>query len=97
LDGLELQMELASHDATPQLHDKYGQLRISRLREHFPRIVEMEAIAHARRFMHWDLSFADVLAQGGFDLILGNPPGSEWNGMKLAFWAKPTRYLRFVR
>jgi hypothetical protein len=66
----------------PNLHDKFGQLRISRLREHFPRVPVVEGLAASRRFMHWELCFADVLLQrGGFDLILGNPPWLkvEWN------------------
>ncbi|MCX6018783.1 MAG: class I SAM-dependent DNA methyltransferase, partial [Chloroflexi bacterium] len=68
--------------AAPRLHDRFGQLRISRLREHFPRIAEVEGVAEARRFLHWPLHFADVLlARGGFDMVLGNPPWLkiEWN------------------
>jgi hypothetical protein len=58
-----------------RLHDRFGQLRISRLREHFSRVAQVEALTAERRFMHWDLCFADIFArQGGFDLILGNPP-----------------------
>ncbi|MDP1572982.1 MAG: hypothetical protein Q8M09_02650 [Pseudomonadota bacterium] len=73
--GLELQLPLSQDPGQPNLHDKLGQLRISKLRQHFPRIVQVEAVAEARRFMHWELVFADVLLQqGGFDLILGNPP-----------------------
>jgi hypothetical protein len=26
------------------------------------------------RFFHWPLAFADVMAHGGFDVVLGNPP-----------------------
>lgn len=26
------------------------------------------------RFFHWPLAFADVMARGGFDVVLGNPP-----------------------
>jgi hypothetical protein len=59
----------------PTLHDRFGQLRISRLREHFPRIKTVEHLAMAARFLHWELHFADVFARrGGFDLVLGNPP-----------------------
>ncbi|MBX9834789.1 MAG: class I SAM-dependent DNA methyltransferase, partial [Burkholderiaceae bacterium] len=80
--------------STAALHDRLGQLRISKLRQHFARVAVVEAIAEQRRFMHWELCFADVLlgappgagaqaAQrgGGFDLILGNPPWLkvEWN------------------
>jgi hypothetical protein len=82
MDGFETQLPLAQAADQPNLHDKLGQLRISRLREHLPRIVQVEQVAEARRFMHWGLCFADLLLQGGgFDLILGNPPWLkvEWN------------------
>jgi hypothetical protein len=59
----------------PNLHDRFGQLRISRLRDHFPRVKTVEDLATAARFLHWELNFADVFARrGGFDLVLGNPP-----------------------
>lgn len=83
LEGFEVQPALRAQDtASASLHDALGQLRISRLRQTFPRIKQVEAVAGARRFMHWELCFADVLLQrGGFDLILGNPPWLkvEWN------------------
>jgi hypothetical protein len=66
----------------PRLHDRYGQLRISRLRQNFPRIVTVEKSAARHRFFHWELAFADIFAsRGGFDLVLGNPPWLkvEWN------------------
>ncbi|MDY7786943.1 class I SAM-dependent DNA methyltransferase [Burkholderia ubonensis] len=82
LIGFETQLSLREPSAQPDLQDKLGQLRISKLRQHFPRVETVEAIADARRFMHWELCFADVLLRrGGFDLILGNPPWIkvEWN------------------
>jgi len=81
-DGFDLQPGLTLAPEPPKLHDRLGQLRISRMREVFPRIALVEEIAARRRFMHWQLFFADVLRQkGGFDLILGNPPWLkvEWN------------------
>lgn len=78
----EVQPILATQPAGANLHDKFGQLRISKLRQHFPRIEAVEAVATAQRFLHWELCFADILLQrGGFDLILGNPPWLkvEWN------------------
>ncbi|WP_322996265.1 class I SAM-dependent DNA methyltransferase [Castellaniella sp.] len=81
--GFEVQPALrAQGQERARLHDTWGQLRISRLRQSFPRIELVESVAEARRFMHWELCFADVLLQrGGFDLILGNPPWLkvEWN------------------
>lgn len=80
--GFETQLPLSQSPDQRNLHDKFGQLRISKLRQNFLRIVQVEAVAEARRFLHWELCFADVLLQqGGFDLILGNPPWLrvEWN------------------
>jgi hypothetical protein len=66
---------LAEQPAGPRLHDRFGNLRISRLREHFRHIRQVEQIAERRRFFHWELAFADIFrGRGGFDLILGNPP-----------------------
>jgi hypothetical protein len=31
-------------------------------------------LASAQRFFHWPLEFPEVFAQGGFDVMLGNPP-----------------------
>jgi hypothetical protein len=69
------QTPLASDRTGLKLHDRFGQLRISRLREHFPRVKTVEDLATTARFLHWELNFADVFAKrGGFDLVLGNPP-----------------------
>ena len=94
-DGFDVQPELQAASTTSAtaaaLHDRLGQLRISKLRQHFARVAVVEGIAEQRRFMHWELCFADVLlgvrsgadghAGGGFDLILGNPPWLkvEWD------------------
>jgi hypothetical protein len=37
-------------------------------------------LAGAARAFHWPLEFPDVVASGGFDLVLGNPP---WERIKL--------------
>lgn len=92
-----VQPVLSTAVAQPSLHDKYGQLRIKKLREHFPRIATVEAIAATRRFMHWELTFADVFSQrGGFDLVLGNPPWLkvEWNEAGILGEAKPLFAIR---
>jgi len=91
--------QLALKVVTPEeaLHDKYGRLRISRLREHFSRVVTVEAIARERLFMHWELTFADVFAsRGGFDLVLGNPPWLkvEWNEAGILGEANPMVAIR---
>lgn len=98
-----VQPTLATQPAGPNLHDKLGQLRISKLRQHFPRVAVVEGIANARRFMHWPLCFADVLLDrpqrtGGFDLILGNPPWLkvEWNEAGILGEKNPVFAIRKV-
>ena len=74
-EGFETQLSLVINPEQPNLLDKFGQLRISKLRTAFARIALVEGIAGQRSFMHWELCFADVFARrGGFDLVLGNPP-----------------------
>jgi hypothetical protein len=44
----------------------------------------LDAIERSRekfRFLHWHVEFADVIASGGFDVVLGNPP---WDRVKLS-------------
>ena len=36
--------------------------------------------AHRARAFHWPLEFPDIMADGGFDVVLGNPP---WERIKL--------------
>jgi hypothetical protein len=99
LPGLDLQLELSATPAQPTLHDRFGELRIARLREVFPRLREVETIARRQRFLHWELAFADVFRQrGGFDLILGNPPWLkvEWNESGVLGEANPLFAIRKI-
>jgi hypothetical protein len=99
LEGFEIQLPLSQAADQPNLHDKLGQLRISKLRQHFARIPQVEAVAEARRFLHWDLCFADILLQrGGFDLILGNPPWLrvEWNESGILSERNPVFAIRKI-
>jgi hypothetical protein len=92
-----VQPMLSNAQEQPNLHDKFGQLRISKLRQHFPRVATVEAIAKERRFMHWELTFADVFSQrGGFDLVLGNPPWLkvQWNEAGILGEANPLVAIR---
>jgi hypothetical protein len=41
----------------------------------------IEAEAAAAPFLHWPVAFAPVMARGGFDCVVGNPP---WEKMKLS-------------
>lgn len=45
-----------------------------------PLVGRAVALAEAARAFHWPLEFPDVMAKGGFDVVLGNPP---WERIKL--------------
>jgi hypothetical protein len=45
-----------------------------------PLVARVDALAQAARAFHWPLEFPDVVARGGFDVVLGNPP---WERIKL--------------
>ena len=65
----------------PDLRDRHGELRITKLRKSFTHQT-FESIAHKTLFHHWELAFPDIFAdQGGFDLVIGNPPWIQiqWN------------------
>ncbi|MFB1512839.1 MAG: N-6 DNA methylase [Thiocapsa sp. C3-sup] len=91
--------QLALSAPTPEktLHDRYGELRIKRLRDYFPRVALVESLAARFKFFHWELAFADVFREaGGFDLILGNPPWIkvEWEEKGVLGEADPRIAIR---
>jgi hypothetical protein len=45
-----------------------------RLGERFPWLDTVETITANQGFFHWELRFASIFADGGFDLQVGNPP-----------------------
>lgn len=45
-----------------------------------PMISKSDALSMEHKFFHWPLEFPDVYEQGGFDVVLGNPP---WERIKL--------------
>jgi N-6 DNA Methylase len=47
---------------------------------HPPLTAKADGLAHAVHAFHWPLEFPDVLARGGFDVVVGNPP---WERIKL--------------
>ena len=57
------------------LQDEFGFVDVEKLAAELPRIGLAKTLAEDHRFLHWELEFADVFADnGGFDLVLGNPP-----------------------
>jgi hypothetical protein len=61
--------------------DRHGFVDVEKLKAEFERLRQVEEVAKRIRPLHWDLEFADLLAGGGFDLIVGNPPWLkvEWD------------------
>ncbi len=91
------QMVLSAEIPEKALHDRYGELRINRLRNHFPRIGAVEMLANRHRFFHWELALVDIFQRsGGFDLILGNPPWIkvEWEENGILGEADPKIAIR---
>ncbi|MGD0560262.1 MAG: DNA methyltransferase, partial [Streptosporangiaceae bacterium] len=66
-------------DYEDQLEIYMGMDPFYRLPERFPWLDTVVDIAAQQGFFHWELQFAQVFANGGFDLQLGNPP-----------WVRPT-------
>ena len=60
-----------------------GMLDMDELFKRFPRLTFADRLADELRFLHWELLFSDILGggNGGFDLVLGNPPWIkvEWD------------------
>ncbi|RYQ69001.1 Eco57I restriction-modification methylase domain-containing protein [Bifidobacterium pseudolongum] len=50
------------------------QVNLDQLKQQNPRLQIVDRIASEQRFLHWELEFADVFADGGFDFMIGNPP-----------------------
>ncbi|OFQ55124.1 Eco57I restriction-modification methylase domain-containing protein [Corynebacterium sp. HMSC074H12] len=51
-----------------------GRLRYEDVLEAHPWLNTANTIAQEQAFFHWDLDFATVMAKGGFDFQVGNPP-----------------------
>ena len=50
-------------------------------------------LAREHRFLHWYIAFPQIMARGGFDVVLGNPP---WERIKLQeqeFFASRSAYI----
>ena len=83
--------EYAEHagELAMRIASETGLLNIEELFSLFPRLEFVDRQASERRFFHWDLAFADIfygsrrggVTQGGFDVVLGNPPWIkvEWD------------------
>jgi hypothetical protein len=81
-----------------EFSDKHGVVDIEGLKQVFPRLPLVEAVYKRIRPLHWDLEFADLLKEGGFDLIVGNPPWLkvEWEEKGVIGDADPMVLIRKV-
>ena len=48
------------------------------------------------RFFHWPIAFADVMAHGGFDVVLGNPPWETMSSDSKEFFSVYDHGVRFM-
>jgi len=48
-------------------------------------------VSEQHPFFHWPLEFPDVVARGGFDVVLGNPPWEQLQPEEIAFFAAEGR------
>lgn len=61
-------------------HAAYGQL-----------VARAQELAGEARAFHWPLEFPDVMAAGGFDVVLGNPPWERFRLQEQEFFATRDR------
>jgi len=62
--------------------DEFGYVDVDKLCEENERLGLVQNLGEKYRYLHWELEFADLFASnGGFDLVLGNPPWIkvEWH------------------
>lgn len=82
-DQIELIAEVAPvKQEQLRMTDALGDVNLEELIAEHDRLKLVAEVSQRRRFLHWELAFADVFEDGGgFDLILGNPPWIkiEWN------------------
>lgn len=69
------------------------------LADRFPWLLTAEHIADQQGFFHWELTFTQAFAQGGFDLQVGNPRGCDLTGKKIRCSPRRSRgfALRIIR
>jgi hypothetical protein len=53
------------------------------------------ATAREKRFFHWFLEFPDIIARGGFDCILGNPPYKGGTNLSGLYGQAFCRYVKW--
>lgn len=80
-----------------QIRLNFGMVNVETLLAGNERLRMAENLAARRRFLHWEVEFADIFARrGGFDLVLGNPPWIklEWTEGDVLGEASPLLIFR---
>ena len=78
--------------------DNLGATDIETLLRTNPRLKLVNKIAQRQRFFHCQLMYADQFTdRGGFDIVIGNPPGSRVNLSKKPSWVISIPGLRSKR
>ena len=54
-----------------------------------PLVAEVDRLANSNYAFHWPLEFPDIMAHGGFDVVLGNPPWEVIQFSDAEFFAGP--------
>jgi hypothetical protein len=70
----EFQTLQAITEFEDQLEPWMGMDTFAELATRFPWLATVTEITQAQGFFHWELRFAQVFADGGFDIQVGNPP-----------------------
>ena len=93
----ELFAETVSDERANYFVDIFGVVNLTVLFKTSPRYALVDEIAMEQRFFHWPLEFADLFRdQGGFDLVVGNPPWVkvEWQEAGVLGDAEPMFVLK---
>jgi hypothetical protein len=61
-----------------------------------PLVAEAHSLAQHYRFFHWPLEFPEAARDGGFDLVLGNPPWETTSPDAKEFFAAYDPQVRFM-
>ncbi|WP_419776694.1 Eco57I restriction-modification methylase domain-containing protein [Malaciobacter marinus] len=79
--------------------EELGFIDVEELISKNDRLQIVRSVRNNQKFLHWELEFADIFAKnGGFDLILGNPPWLkvEWNESGIMGEANPIFDIRKI-